>query len=303
MSKHARSRVLLAIVACIGVCAVGAEQVVQGPALMRQLSSESLAVRLEAVGQLEPQRIGQLEPQIAIRAALLAAKDSDAKIRETALGGLGLLTSLLVDGGTVGQESPIAEAITESLELRPTLESVVMDDPNVDVVIAASIPLMTVFGTDPKAEGIVLDRTDKLASPVDQVRLLGSVAIGGIDADQTFERLARYLDGAPTIVQHKAALLLLSRETLPRDRLDDFLRIMETPETFADPQLVLALPRFGVSPSKYLPRLLAMQSRLDEELQKPRDQRTFAIYNDAYWKQSLDEAIAAARKNINTKQS
>ena len=73
---------------------------------------------------------------------------------------------------------------------------------------------------------------------------------------------------------------------------------METPETFADPNILRALPRFAVSPEKYLPRLLVLQTRLEEELQKPRDQRTHAIYNDAYWKQTLDEAIAAARKSI-----
>jgi hypothetical protein len=78
---------------------------------------------------------------------------------------------------------------------------------------------------------------------------------------------------------------------------------MDTPETFADPLLVSALPRFGVSPDKYLPRLLAMRERLEAELQIPREQRTLAIYNDAYWKQSLDEAIAAARKSINAKKS
>jgi len=59
---------------------------------------------------------------------------------------------------------------------------------------------------------------------------------------------------------------------------------VETPETFADPNILRALPRFAVSPEKYLPRLLVLQTRLEEELQKPRDQRTHAIYNDAYWK-------------------
>lgn len=299
MSERALYQLLFAMVACAPTCAVGDNQAEQVPALIRQLSSESLNVRRDAVKQLEPQRIGELEPQLAVDAVLLAVQDTDAKIRQTALGGLGLLTSAMVDAAT--PESPVAIAIAESPKLRSALESVIADDSNVDVVVAASIPLMAAFGRDPKAEEIVLDRTDKLSSPVDQVRLMGSLEIGGIDSERTLERLARYLDGAPTIVQHKAALLLLSAEAPPADRLDDFLRLMETPETFADPLLVSALPRFGVSPHAYLPRLLAMQERLDEELQKPREQRTLVIPNDAYWKQTLDEAIAEATRTIKAK--
>lgn len=291
---------LLAFSTLVGVCAVGAEEVAQVPPLIQQLSSESLDVRREAARQFEPNRIGQLDPQLAVRAALIAAKDADPWIRGTTLAGLGLLTASMVDGGAVPTGSRVAEAINASPELRPTLEGIVRDDPSIDVVLTASVPFMTIFGKDPRAEAIVLDRTDKVASPVDQVTLMDRVAIGGIDADETFERLARYLDVAPPIVQLKAAQLLLTRSTLPKDRLEDFLRIMETPETFADPLLLRALPRFGVSPATYLSRLVAMRERLEEELQRPEEQRTCAVYNDEYWIKSLDEAIAAARKSIQT---
>jgi hypothetical protein len=96
-------------------------------------------------------------------------------------------------------------------------------------------------------------------------------------------------------VQIAAAHALLSAKTLPRDRFEGFLKLIETPEGFTDPKLVRALPQFGVSPDKYLPTLIALQSRLQEGLQRPRDDRTLKIYNDAYWKQTLDEAIAADR--------
>ena len=300
MNRRLLPKALLAMFACLGMLAVNAKQTEEVPSLIHQLSSTSRAIRHEAVRQLEPRYIGQLDPQLAVRAALLAAMDSDSKIRETALGGLGFLTSLMIHGTNA---APIAKAIEESDELRPTLEGIVREDPNVAVVIAASIPLMTVFGADPAAEELLLDRAEELRSPVDQVKVMGSLEIGGIDSEETLERLARYLDGAPPIVQHKAALLLLLGETLPPDRLVDFLRIMETPETFADPLLVRALPRFGVSSEAYLPRLLAMRSRLEDELQKPREKRVLAIYNDGYWKQTLEQAIAEARKNIQGKQT
>jgi hypothetical protein len=96
--------------------------------------------------------------------------------------------------------------------------------------------------------------------------------------------------------------LLLSGQRLRAGQLADVLRIIESPEAFADPKLVRALPRLGVPPENYLPRLLAVQSRLEEELQNPRDERTLAIYNDAYWRQPLDEAIAVARLNTKPEQ-
>ena len=265
------------------------------PELVRRLSSPSLDVRRAAVRELDPERIAQLEPAVAVRAAVVAAADADARIRQTALGGLALLTALTVDRATASSASGVADAIRASRELRPTLERALRHDPDVDVAVAAAMPFMMVFGADAAAEAAVLDRVGELASPADQVRLLGSVAIGGIDAQPTLERLGRLLDDGAPIVQHKAALLLLSGRTLPKDRLDDFLRILETPETFADPYLVRALPRFGVAPDVYLPRLLALQSRLEEELQKPAAERTLAIYNDDYWRQAVQEAVAAAR--------
>lgn len=302
MNVIALRQVFLSVTACVMAHGIHAAQVEPVPALIRQLTSESPAVRREAVRQLEPGRIGQLEPTLAIQATLIAAQDSDAWIQQTALGGLGWLTSVFGRGDTAASDSAVTRAIAESPDLRPTLERIMSNDPNVEVVIGASVPLMLAFGTDPAAEALVLDRTDRLPSPVDQIRLMGNLAVDGVDAEQTFERLARYLDGAPIIVQKQAAYLLLSRKTLPADRFEDFLRLVETPEGFADPDLVRALPRFGVSPEKYLPRLLELQSRLEEELQRPRDERTLTIYNDAHWKQILDEAIAAARKDTQAKQ-
>lgn len=189
----------------------------------------------------------------------------------------------------------IAKAIYGSRDLRTTLERILRDDRDANVVIAASIPLMSVYGSEPAAQGTLLDAVDRLPDPVDKIRLLHSLVIDGVDAEQTVERLGRYLDGGPVTVQHQAAIVLLSAEKLPRDRFDDFLRLIETPETFADPTLLRGLPRFGVPPNVYLDRLLALQERLMQELRKPPEERSVRIYNDAFWKKTLDEAIATAR--------
>lgn len=280
------------------LCASVDAQVTSEPDLLDRLSSPNLAERREAARSLDVEKIGNLEPELAVRAVLMAAQDTDPEVREWALGGLGILAAAVRVADASASAAIFAQAMPPSAELRPLLERIINQDPSVEVVIAASAPFMVLFGSDPAAEALLLDRVDREPDPVTQIKLLGSVAIGGLDGEQTIDRLTRYLDGGPPIVQSKAAHLLLSLKTLPADRLEDFLRIVETPETFADPELLRALPRFAVSPEKYLPRLLVLQTRLEEELQKPRDQRTRVIYNDAYYKRTLDEAIAAARKGI-----
>jgi len=262
--------------------------------LICRLSSPRLAVRTDAVRELHPDRIGDLEPDFAVRAVLLAIQDSDPKIRRAALGGLSLLTAAVAV--TV---SPLAEAVARSLhsssELRPALELIVSKDPSIDVAVAASSPLMALYGSDPAAQALLLDRIDIEADPVDRVRLISNLADGGIYGPETAQRLEHYLDYAAIMVQLKAAQLLVSGPVPPEDRFEDILRIIETPEAFADPTLLRALPRFAVPAEKYLPRLLALRLRLEEELQKPPGERTLAIYNDEYWLATLDDAIDVAR--------
>src|SRR5688572_13013946 len=284
------------------LCASVTAQVTSESDLLGRLSSPNVAERREAARSLDPEKIGNLEPELAVRAVVMAAQDTDPSVRQWALGGLAILAAAVRIADTNASAGAFEHAMHSSPELRPLLERIVTEDPCVEVAIAASVPFMVLFGSDPAAEALVLDRVDREPDPVTQIKLLGSEDVGGIDGKETIDRLTRYLDGAPPIVQLKAAHLLLSLNTVPTDRLEDFLRIriVETPETFADPNILRALPRFAVSPEKYLPRLLALQTRLEQELQKPRDQRTHAIYNDAYWKQTLDEAIAAARKSIQT---
>jgi hypothetical protein len=159
---------------------------------------------------------------------------------------------------------------------------------------------MTLYGSDPAAEKLLLDRADREPDANNRTTLMSNLE--PIDGEETADRLNRYLDDAPVVVQLKAAHLLLSGQRLRAGQLADVLRIIESPEAFADPKLVRALPRLGVPPENYLPRLLAVQSRLEEELQNPRDERTLAIYNDAYWRQPLDEAIAVARLNTKPEQ-
>lgn len=288
----------LVFAGCVLLCASLAAQVKSKSDLLDRLSSPSLAERREAVRSLDAEKIGNLEPELAVKAILMAAQDTDPSVREWALGGLGILAAAARTANTNPSAAAFVQAIHASAELRPLLERIITEDPSAEVVLAASAPFMALYGSDPVTEAMLLDRVDREPDPVERIKLLDSVDIGGIDSEQTIERLARYLDEAPPMVQRMAAHLLLSLETLPADRFEDFLRIVETPQTFADPELLRALPRFGVSPERYLPRLVVLQTRLEQELQKPREQRTLVIYNDAYYKRTLDEAIATARKKI-----
>ena len=255
--------------------------------LLDRLSSPNLAERREAARSLDVEKIGHLEPELAVRAVLMAAQDTDPTVRQWALGGLGILALAVRNPDMSASAALFAQAMPPPPELRALLERIINEDPSAEVVV--------LFGSDPAAEALLLDRVDRESDIFERLRLLASLRIGGIDGEQTFDRLGRYLDGAPLPIQISAAHLLLSAETLPRDRFEDFVRLIETPEGFADPKLISALPRFGVSADKYLPTLLVLQSRLREEMQRPEDERTLAIYNEAYWKQTLDEAIAGAR--------
>ena len=263
--------------------------------LLDRLSSPNLAERREAARSLDVEKIGHLEPELAVRAVLMAAQDTDPTVRQWALGGLGILALAVRNPDMSASAALFAQAMPPPPELRALLERIINEDPSAEVVNAASAPYMVLFGSDPAAEALLLDRVDREPDTFERLRLLASLRIGGIDGEQTFDRLGRYLDGAPLPIQISAAHLLLSAKTLPRDRFEDFVRLIETPEGFADPKLISALPRFGVSADKYLPTLLVLQSRLREEMQRPEDERTLAIYNEAYWKQTLDEAIAGAR--------
>lgn len=110
--------------------------------LISRLSSPDVAVRTEAARSLQPERIGYLEPELAIRAVLLAMQDSDPYIRKTALGGLGLVTAALIPGNPIPKAAAFAEAMDASPQLRPTLERIVAEDPDIDVSVGASLPYM-----------------------------------------------------------------------------------------------------------------------------------------------------------------
>lgn len=290
-----RSLILL-----LAACSISAGTNEKEVDLLSKLSSSDVALRAEAARSLHPERIGDLDPDLAIRAVLVAVQDSDPYIRRAALGGLGLVTAALIPGNPNPKAAAFAEAIEASRELRPMLERIIAEDPDIDIAVGASLPFMTLYGSDPAAEKLLLDRADREPDANNRTSLMSNLE--PIDGEETADRLNRYLDKAPVVVQLKAAHLLLSGQRLRADQLADVLHIIESPEAFADPKLVGALPRLGVPPENYVPRLLAMQSRLEEELQKPRDERTLAIYNDAYWRQTLDEAIAVARLNTKPEQ-
>jgi hypothetical protein len=274
-----RSLILL-----LAACSISAGTNEKEVDLLSKLSSSDVAVRAEAARSLHAERIGDLDPDLAIRAVLVAVQDSDPYIRRAALGGLGLVTAALIPGNPNPKVAAFAEAIEASRELRPMLERIIAEDPDIDIAVGASLPFMTLYGSDPAAEKLLLDRADREPDANNRTTLMSNLE--PIDGEETADRLNRYLDDAPVVVQLKAAHLLLSGQRL----------------RFADPKLVRALPRLGVPPENYLPRLLAVQSRLEEELQNPRDERTLAIYNDAYWRQPLDEAIAVARLNTKPEQ-
>jgi hypothetical protein len=290
-----RSLILL-----LAACSISAGTNEKEVDLLSKLSSSDVAVRAEAARSLHAERIGDLDPDLAIRAVLVAVQDSDPYIRRAALGGLGLVTAALIPGNPNPKVAAFAEAIEASRELRPMLERIIAEDPDIDIAVGASLPFMTLYGSDPAAEKLLLDRADREPDANNRTTLMSNLE--PIDGEETADRLNRYLDDAPVVVQLKAAHLLLSGQRLRAGQLADVLRIIESPEAFADPKLVRALPRLGVPPENYLPRLLAVQSRLEEELQNPRDERTLAIYNDAYWRQPLDEAIAVARLNTKPEQ-
>jgi len=263
--------------------------------LLDRLESTELSQRRDAVRELGPDRIGKLQPGLAIEAVIVAAQDSDARIRESALAGLAVLSLTVRAATSNSAAAAFAREIQESRQVRPLLERILTTDQNSGVALAASTAFMSLYGSDPAAESLLLNRIDQESFPIDKVKLLGNLAIGGIDSDQSVERLAKYLRDAPAIVQHKAATLLLTRGELRVEWLEDYLRVIETPATFADPRLVRALARFSVGPEKYLPRLLGIRERLTIELDKPPDARTVTIHNDDFWRQTLDDAIAAAR--------
>lgn len=299
MARRAVVRYMLsALAGCLLYQLAAAEQEASKNDLLQRLTSTELAQRRDAARELGPQRIGELAPGLAVQAVVVAAQDSDARIRESALGGLAVLSLTVPTAKSNPTAAAFAREIQGSSELRPLLERIVAHDPATEVALAASAPFMSLYGSDPAAELLLLKRVDQELFPIDKVKLLGNLAIGGIDSEQTVERLTDYLRSEPPIVQHKAATLLLTRKTLRVEWLADYLRIIETPTTFADPKLVRALPRFPAKPEKYLPRLLALRERLGVELDKLPEARTVTIYNDDFWRQTLDEAIRVARASV-----
>ena len=144
------------LVAFLGVPIVRAAAQSQEPELIQQLTAKSPAVRRQAAEQLGPERIGELEPGLALRATLIAAHDTDSRIRERAMGGLSLLATAAANGIGTSNSSNVSDLL-ESRELRRTLERLVSGDPVVDVAVAASVPLMLVFGDDPGGFGAGAD--------------------------------------------------------------------------------------------------------------------------------------------------
>lgn len=267
----------------------------QGEEVIQGLRSERPEVRLEAAQELTTKRIGLLKPEVAIRAVVIALQDPQEKIRRHALGGLTALTYTLHMKEPNPLAAEFAKEIRESKDLRPALERVLKEDKDARVAIAASAPYMTLYGSDPKAEELLLTRIEREPFPIEQVKLLDSIGVGGIDSQNVAKRVEAFMrDGSPT-VRRKAALLLLSMGAPRKDWLPHFVSIAESSATFADPKIVNALLQFDVPPEEYLPALLNIQNRLSTELTKPADTRTVTIYNDELWQKTLEKTISQAR--------
>jgi hypothetical protein len=263
--------------------------------LIRELSSPDLSARRQTARELLPPRLFELEPALAVSASALAARDADPWIRQVGLGGLALMmTAARLTEPADRQDSALAALIAQ-LDLRGRLIATVREDVDAQVAVAAAIPLMMAFGTDASSASVVLDRLDALDSPRHQVKLLHTLTIVPLTDGRSIKRVARYLDSGAIPVQREAADVLLTLPTPPRGHFDSYLRLIESPATFADPALLKALPRFNVAAARYLPRLLAMKARLAAELAKPPEQRTITVYNDDFVRRTLDEAIASER--------
>ncbi|MGH8238046.1 MAG: hypothetical protein ACREXP_13635 [Steroidobacteraceae bacterium] len=299
MSKTRPNVAAVALAAMLAMASADAAETQD--VLVRELSSPDLSVRRQIARELLPPRLFELESALAVRASLLAARDADPWIRQVGLGGLALMMTAARVTEAPDLQDPALAALVVQIEVRERLIATVREDADEQVAVAAAVPLMMAFGRDASSASVVLDRLETLGSARYQVKLLHTLTIVPLTDEGSIKRVARYLDNGAMPVRREAADVLLTLPMPPRERFDSYLRLIESPETYADPALVKALPRFNLPASRYLPRLVAMKARLAAELAKPPEQRTITVYNDDFVRRTLDEAIASERTRTGLK--
>lgn len=266
------------------------------PPVVIGLLSPEPTVRSQAARELLPPRIFELDAPVSVRASMIALRDADPWIRQAGLGGLALLLSSdRAQTPTNGSQRVMTSRIRAERGLHEQLIQLVRDDVSADVAVAAATPLMLAFGENTSSAAAILDRVDSLDSIRHRVKLLHALTVAPLADDSIVERIAAYFDDSPIQLQREAADVLLTLPVPPQNRFADYLRLVETPATFADPVLLHALPRFDVPPEAYIDRLIALQQQLETELAKPPALRSITVYNDAFARHALDEAVAKAR--------
>lgn len=71
------------------------------------------------------------------------------------------------------------------------------------------------------------------------------------------------------------------------------VKLAQSDEVFAHPELMRILEQHAGEASKYLPELYDIQRRFSAEVNKDRSDRTVTIYNDEFYQESLRSAIRA----------
>ena len=167
------------------------------------------------------------------------------------------------------------------------------ESPSADIRIYARRALDALEADSAAAEAWLvrmLQEEEDESAAVDLIRVL---ARNGIETRVAEQSLLAIAAGHHDRIGHRAISVMTYQKIPPAEALPLLMKFVISEEYFADPNLVQAIPRFGATAVDYLAELRRLQGVLGAQLALPESERGVEIFNDAFYGEQMEIAIAA----------
>lgn len=167
------------------------------------------------------------------------------------------------------------------------------ESPSADIRIYARRALDALEADSAAAEAWLvrmLQEEEDESAAVDLIRVL---ARNGIETRVAEQSLLAIAAGHHDRIGHRAISVMTYQAIPPAEALPLLMKFVSSEEYFADPNLVQAIPRFGATAVDYLGELRRLQAVLGAQLALPKSERSVEIFNDVFYGEQMEVAIAA----------
>lgn len=211
---------------------------------------------------------------------LAGIADSSNSVVEFAVYALDRFT--LAAGGVIERRTEFSEYLKNIIESHPKSE-----------VIASSVRAYARINNDiTDIETIVIDHVMQHRGFGENHDLLSAMAHFGVQKAENRPKIMEIIRAPPNRESLPAVLVAMHSNFDPEILLPEVIRLVQSNELFAHPDLLSVLSENPHLAKQYWPVLEDIRRKMLSELEKERSARSVVIYNDEFYLEKLNETIS-----------